>query len=304
MPISRHFEIVYMLLNKKTITAGELAERFGVSTRTIFRDIDVLSAAGIPVYSSKGKGGGISLLDGYSFHASLLSEREQEDLLAALQSLAAADYPEINTVLHKMARLFKKEGSYWLEVDFSPWGSGDNRRQLFPLLRQAIADHFLIQFRYFNTAGHESFRTAEPVQLIFKSKSWYLAAHCVTSGAPRVFKISRMKDVAVTEKRFEPREAAAAIDLAEEHAVRDTVRVTLKIGADGAYRVYDDFDDAMISVHEDGTFTVIADLPKGAWLESYLLSFGNLLEEVGPDDVRSSLLAQIEGLISRLSPSQ
>jgi predicted DNA-binding transcriptional regulator YafY len=292
-----------MLLNKKTITAGELAEHFGVSTRTIYRDIDVLSVAGIPVYSSKGKGGGISLLDGYTFNASLLSEREQEDLLAALQSLVATDYPEINTVLHKMARLFKKEGSHWLEVDFSPWGSGDNRRQLFPLLRKAIADHYLIQFRYFNTAGHETFRTVEPIQLLFKSKSWYLAAHCVTSGASRVFKISRMKDVAVTEIRFEPREEVAAIDLAEEHAIRDTVRVTLKIGTNGSYRVYDDFDDSMISVNEDGTYTVIADLPKGAWLESYLLSFGNLLEEVGPEDVRSSLLAQIESIRSKLSPN-
>ncbi|UOK61282.1 HTH domain-containing protein [Paenibacillus sp. OVF10] len=58
MPISRHFEIVYMLLHRKTITAGELAQHFEVSTRTIYRDIDTLSAAGIPVYSSKGKGAG------------------------------------------------------------------------------------------------------------------------------------------------------------------------------------------------------------------------------------------------------
>ncbi|OXM83792.1 helix-turn-helix transcriptional regulator [Paenibacillus rigui] len=304
MSVGRLFEILYMLLNKKTITAGELAERFEVSTRTIYRDIDVLSTAGIPVYASKGKGGGISLLEGYSFHASMLTDREQDDVMAALQSLAAADYPDIHAVLHKMGMLFKKDGSQWHEVDFSPWGGSDHLRQLFPQLRQAIADCRLIQFRYYNGAGREGFRMAEPVQLLFKSKSWYLAAHCLASDAPRVFKINRMKDVVVTDRNFEPRPAVAAIELAEEQVVRESVRVTIKLSAQGAYRVYDEFDDAIIQVNEDGSYTVSADLPDGAWLTAYLLSFGSMLEEIEPERVRTSLLTELDTMRCRLDTAK
>ncbi|CAM4446091.1 putative DNA-binding transcriptional regulator YafY [Paenibacillus endophyticus] len=300
MAVGRLFEILYKLLNKRTITAGELAEHFEVSTRTIYRDIDTLSATGIPVYASKGKGGGISLLEGYSFNASMLTEREQEDVLAALHSLAAADYPDIHAVLHKMGMLFKKEGRQWLEVDFSPWGSEDQRRQLFPQLRQAIADSRLIQFRYYNGAGHESSRQAEPTQLLFKSKSWYLAAFCLASNAQRVFKISRMKDVVVLDSSFEPRLVAAAIDLAEEHAVRESVKITIRLSAKGAYRVFDEFDDAAITVNDDGSYTVSAVLPEGTWLYGYLLSFGDLLEAVEPERVRTSIMTQLDTMTIRL----
>ncbi|MCM3628156.1 YafY family transcriptional regulator [Paenibacillus glycanilyticus] len=304
MAVGRLFEILYILLKKNTVTAGELAEHFEVSTRTIYRDIDTLSASGIPVYASKGKGGGISLLEGYSFHASMLTDREQEDIMAALQSLAAANYPDIQAVLHKMGLLFKKDGSHWLEVDFSPWGSGDQLRQLFPQLRLAITDCRLIQFRYYSSTGRESLRQAEPVQLLFKSKSWYLAAYCLTSDGHRVFKINRMKDVVVTDKVFEPRTAVAAIELAEEHAVNETVQVTITLSAKSAYRVYDEFDDASITVNEDGSYTISAELPEGAWLNGYLLSFGNLLEQVEPQRVRRNLMAQLDTIRYRLDSAQ
>jgi predicted DNA-binding transcriptional regulator YafY len=300
MSISRHFEIVYKLLDKKTITAGELAKHFEVSTRTIYRDIDILSAAGIPVYSSKGKGGGISLLDGYSFKASLLSNREQDDVLMALQTLVATEYPEIDAVLGKMARLFKKERNNWLEVDFSPWGSEENQRHVFSMLRKAIADHSMITFRYFNSTGKESTRTVEPVQLLFKSKFWYLAGHCLTSDDSRIFKISRMRDIDNTERFFEPRPAVLAIDLAEENAARDTVEVTLRISAKGAYRVYDEFSETMITVNKNGSYTVKGDFPVGSWLDSYLISFGTLLEGVSPEPIRTRLLSQLDTIRSKL----
>jgi predicted DNA-binding transcriptional regulator YafY len=300
MAVSRLFEILYILLRKKTVTAGEMAAHFEVSTRTIYRDIDVLSAAGIPVYASKGKGGGISLLEGYSFHASMLTDREQEDVLAALHSLAAASYPDIHALLHKMGSLFKKDGSHWLEVDFSPWGSEEQRRQLFPQLRQAITDCRLIKFRYYNSEGHESLRKAEPVQLLYKSKSWYLAAYCLESDGHRVFKISRMKDVIVMDSHFITRPDVAAIELAEEHAVRESVQVTIKLSAKGAYRVYDDFDATAITVCDDGSYIVSVELPEGAWLNGYLLSFGSLLEKVEPERVRTSLMRQLDMMRHRL----
>ena len=79
MQMNRLFGIVYLLLDQKKITATELALRFEVSKRTILRDIEALSSIGIPVYASRGKGGGISLLDGYVIDKTLLSGAEQDD---------------------------------------------------------------------------------------------------------------------------------------------------------------------------------------------------------------------------------
>lgn len=300
MPIGRHFEIVYLLLNKKTMTAGELARHFEVSTRTIYRDIDTLSAAGIPVYSSKGKGGGISLMEGYVFNSSLLSSQEQVDILTALQSLTAARVPETDEVLAKLGRLFKKEINNWIEVDFSPWGGEETQKQLFPLLRRAIAAHLVISFRYYSSSGKQSVRCVEPLQLLFKNKYWYLIGYCRKSLDYRVFKISRMRDFALAEQTFEPK--AAPQIAVEDNIMQNAVKATLTISAAGAYRVYDEFSEDQIAAGEDGSFRVTAELPSGEWLYGYLLSFGTLLEGVGPEDLRQSLIAHLEKINSRLKP--
>ncbi|WP_243145627.1 helix-turn-helix transcriptional regulator, partial [Clostridium neonatale] len=101
MQINRLFEIVYILLNKKSITAKELSEHFEVSQRTIYRDIDTLCECGIPIYTSKGKGGGIGLLDSFILNKSILSEDEQNEILCALKSLQATNYKDNNSVLSK-----------------------------------------------------------------------------------------------------------------------------------------------------------------------------------------------------------
>ncbi len=90
LKINRLLGITILLLNRETVKAKELAERFGVSTRTIYRDIDVLSSAGVPVFTNKGNGGGISLLENYSLNKTLISEYESESLLLALKTLKAA----------------------------------------------------------------------------------------------------------------------------------------------------------------------------------------------------------------------
>ncbi|MFL2060599.1 helix-turn-helix transcriptional regulator [Marinilactibacillus psychrotolerans] len=102
MSLHRQFELIYLLLEKPMITAQELAEHFEVSTRTIYRDIDVLSSTGIPVYTTRGQGGGISLLEGYTLHAALLSNAERENILTGLQTLEATGLPYTKELLKKI----------------------------------------------------------------------------------------------------------------------------------------------------------------------------------------------------------
>lgn len=92
MKLNRLIEITTILLNKKTITASELAERFGVSTWTIYRDNDVLSASGVPVYATQGTNGGISILEDYTVNRTALSNSEKDSILFALQTLQSTKY--------------------------------------------------------------------------------------------------------------------------------------------------------------------------------------------------------------------
>ena len=121
MEQGRLFKIVYHLLDKGRATAPELAEKFEVSVRTIYRDLDAISAAGIPIYTVQGKGGGIFILPEFVLEKSLLTPQEKEQILMALQGLAAAEDSRTDELLTKLGGLFRVQGVNWIEVDFSDW---------------------------------------------------------------------------------------------------------------------------------------------------------------------------------------
>jgi len=160
MKINRLLEISLVLLNKGTVTAKELAERFDVSTRTIYRDVDILSTAGIPVYTNKGNGGGISILDNYSINKTVLTDGERDSLLLALKTLQSTKYPEIDTVLDKIGAVFKNSpAAEWVDINFSPWGSGPNAENKLLNIKMAILNCKVIIFDYINANGIKSQRT-------------------------------------------------------------------------------------------------------------------------------------------------
>ncbi len=139
MQINRLFEIVYILLEKEKVTARELAERFEVSARTIYRDIETLSGAGIPIYMSKGKGGGVSLLPGFTLNKAVITEGEKAEILSALKALDAVKPEEKTTALRKMGSLLGESGYDWIEVDFGIWSDRKREETLFnDIKRQSL----------------------------------------------------------------------------------------------------------------------------------------------------------------------
>lgn len=123
MQESRLFKIVYYLLDKGKVTAPELAEKFEVSTRTIYRDIDALSGAGIPIYAETGRNGGIYLMNGFVLDKVVLSEEEKQEILTALQSINTIQSVNNSQTLQKLSAMFNINSENWLEVDFSRWGN-------------------------------------------------------------------------------------------------------------------------------------------------------------------------------------
>jgi len=300
MQISRLFSIIYYLLDKKETTAKVLAERLGVSIRTIYRDIDVLSGVGVPIYTNQGKGGGIVLLDDFVLNKSVLSEKEQDEILLGLQNLSAAQYPEINGILARLSSLFKKSDVNWIEVDFSPWGCDKRQEESFNLLKAAMMSNYIITFDYFNHAGTKSMRRAEPVKLIFKEKAWYLNAYCYERKAYRFFKVSRMRNLQVTEDVFVKRSQEGTLEQQNDSECQAYVDIRLRISETGAHRVYDDFSEEEVVKNEDGSFTVNTSLPEGEWLLNYLLSYGPIIEELAPQSLYEALLNRMEVMMQRL----
>jgi predicted DNA-binding transcriptional regulator YafY len=114
MQISRLFEIVYLLLEKGTVSARELAGRFEVSSRTIYRDVENLSAAGIPVYMSKGRNGGISLLPDFVLDKTVLTQREREEIITALQGLSPPVQAKSSISWAPSSEKLARIGSRWI----------------------------------------------------------------------------------------------------------------------------------------------------------------------------------------------
>ncbi|WP_322413598.1 helix-turn-helix transcriptional regulator, partial [Clostridium perfringens] len=133
--INRLFEIIYILLDKENTTAKELAEHFEVSQRTIYRDIEDLSQAGIPIYMSKGKGGGISLLSNFVLNKAILSEEEKREILAAMQGLSAINENEFNGALSKLSSFLGGNNENWIEVDFSNWDKNNDLGEKFTTIK-------------------------------------------------------------------------------------------------------------------------------------------------------------------------
>lgn len=173
MQINRLFEMVYLLLSKDNVTAGELAKHFEVSPRTIYRDVELLSSAGIPIYMTKGKGGGISLLPDFVLNKTVLTEDEKADILSALGAMDAVSPQKTDTAVKKLSSLFGSTDSDWVEVDFSGWANAEEESKVFTTLKNAILKKYAVEFLY-HGSGSNMQRVVEPLKLVFKGQGWYL----------------------------------------------------------------------------------------------------------------------------------
>ncbi|AFS77842.1 DeoR family transcriptional regulator [Gottschalkia acidurici 9a] len=293
MKINRLFGIVYILLDKGTVTAKELSEHFEVSTRTIYRDIDTLSGIGIPLYTNKGKYGGISILDNFVLNKSILSDQEQNEILMSLQSLKSIKFPEIDSVLNKLSTFFNKREKEWIDVDFSDWSSDDSESEKFNLIKIAILNKSVLVFDYFSSYGEKTKRTVEPMKLLFKGQGWYIHGFCRVKNDFRIFKIKRIKNICSLNETFK-RETPKDIWSNFKSRNNSVITLVLKIDKSMAYRVYDEFDPECIQKDNDGHFIVNTTFPEAEWIYGYILSYGNSIEVLSPKHIREEIKIKLE----------
>lgn len=285
MQESRLFKIVYHLLEKGQTTAPELAEKFEVSVRTIYRDVDALSEAGIPIYTETGRNGGIYLLDDFVLNKALLSEKEKQEILSSLQSLSAVGVSYDANMVTKLSALFHTNSEDWFEADFSRWGGKSADNDKFKSIKTAVIYHRAMQIVYEGSCHGGSKRTILPLKLMYKAKEWYVKAYCRQKQDFRIFKLTRIIEWKILDEEFEPI-SFPEYDVETGQAGNTIV---LKFSKAVAYRVYDEFDKSQMKRLESGELLVSAQMPEDDWLIGYLLSFGTQVDIIEPYYLRETL---------------
>ena len=291
MKENRYFQMIYLLLDKGQMTAPELADYFEVSIRTIYRDIDILSAAGIPIYATQGKGGGIAIQDSYVLKKSLLSEQEQKQILMALQGIRVLEDEQINMLLSKLSGVFKRQQGNWLEIDFSTWTKSGAGKHNVQLLQSAIWKSRIVSFSYYSGKGEQTKRIIEPHKLVFKTSDWYLYGYCTLRKDFRFFKLTRIRDLKLQDAEYMRETPEHIFERSDEFEMK-TVQVTLLFDAGMSHEVYEKFDEE-VSEQEDGSLLVTTILPDNELLYSYVLSCRERVEVLSPPYVRDNVRKRV-----------
>lgn len=297
--LNRLIGIIYLVMSRGTVTAVELAQRYEVSARTIYRDVEKLSMAGIPIYTKKGKNGGISLTEQFVLDKMLVTEKEQRQILSALTSMSETGAMDEKEIVRKLGDFFRQEPSNWVAIDLSDWSG--RRKEVFEGIRQAILEHRVLEFDYYGQYGEMRHRSTEPLQLLFKEYTWYLKAYCRDRKAMRMFKVFRMKRVQLTEEEF-CQDAGRYLEY-EEPAdnpadKRADITVVLRIDASEAYRIYDRFEEDEIA-EEDGGFLIRMNCMVDDWVYGLILSFGPSAEVLEPVWMRSEVEQRLRQMINK-----
>lgn len=299
MRMERLFEMVHLLMDKPTLTAKELAAHFEVSTRTILRDVDTLAGAGIPIYTLQGKGGGIGLMEGFVLDKSLLTKEQQQEVLFALKALTSVKSLEVQGTFSKFQALFQRTDADWVEVDFSPWGSGPGEKEKWQLVKEAVLQKRLLAFDYFNRYGQKNHRLIEPMRVVYKAHSWYLQGFCTTKKGWRIYKLSRMKRLQVRAETFS---RLLPPDLSfdmENSSPQAGTFIKLCFSPRVAYRVYDEYAEENIEALEDGSLIATALYPYDEWVVGHVLSFGSDVKVLEPDFLRVEVVKRAAEILEK-----
>lgn len=294
MKDNRLFRILYYILEKGKVTASELADKFEVSVRTIYRDIDSISSAGIPIYALQGKGGGIEIAEDFVLSKSLLSENEKQQIMSALQGLDNTTIQRENELLTKLSALFKMKNTSWIEVDFNNWQNNKMYEKTFDDIKSAILSKNIISFTYFSSNEKEIDRSVKPVRLLFKSQDWYLYALCLLRNDFRYFKLSRIKNLEIHTEKFDDSFEDAILKKEMPH--ENTVHIKVKFDRKVAFRVYDEINGEIIEDDEGNLYAEI-EIPNNYNLFNYIFSFGDGAEVLEPKEIRM----QIKEMINKMA---
>ncbi|WP_338554690.1 YafY family protein [Paenibacillus sp. KS-LC4] len=299
MKLERLISMIYKLLNHEILSASVLAEEFKVSQRTIYRDMDVLCAAGFPIISQQGSKGGYGIMDGYKMDKSLLRSYDVASLITVLRSFSTVFKDErVQGTIERLQTITPEHQTPSLSVDFETLRmEPDALRHL----RMGITQRKIVRFEYINVNNERTTRDIEPMWLHFKYSNWYVYGFCRTRRDYREFRLSRMMNLLLTEEDFQPhhREPKETAFIGKEGS-EQLKDVVIRVGPKALAEAMDQFHQADKQFHDDGSMTMRIPVYKpleARWLWGMLLSFGSGVEVLEPFALRGVLKEQLQNTL-------
>jgi len=304
MKIDRLVSIILILLEQERIGAYALAEQFGVSPRTIYRDIDAINLAGIPVCSTPGVNGGFEIMPQFKLDRKVFSTADLSAILMGLSSLSGMMRgDELANALAKVRSFIPAGQAKDIElrisqvlIDLSPWTGKKSVQSNLESIQTALLENRLLSFEYLNHDGTKTARTAEPYRLVLKNSQWYWQGYCYARNDFRLFKLSRTSNLQLLAETFVPREhPKPQLDFSDAAAARQTT-ITLRIHRSILERVLDFVSAEDIAPDGADHYIVRYPLIENDYYYGILLSFGDKCECIVPPHVRAEMKRRAEAI--------
>ena len=301
MKIDRLVSIIMVLLDKKRMGAQELADMFEVSTRTIYRDIDAINIAGIPIHSISGVGGGFEIMPEYKIDKKVFSTADLSAILMGLSSLSnMVRGDELVNALAKVKSFIPAEKAKDIEIktnqiciDLSPWMGNQNIQPYLETIKTALQDCKLLSFEYIAHHGNKTVRTVEPYQLVLKSSHWYFYGYCYTRNDYRLFRLSRMSDLKMSQEVFIPRDYQKPVLDFEEILVAMQTEVKIRIHKSILDKVLEYCTYDHFTPDGDEHYFVSFPFVENGYYYDILLGFGDKCECIEPLHIRKEMKRRI-----------
>lgn len=302
MKVDRILEIIIYLINHDNVPASYLAERFHVSVRTIQRDMVSISSIGIPVYAEGGKYGGYSILPTYKIKNSDIRNDEQQMILKALESLATSYTSDtLKVLIEKYNAIIEKEGGQKVFWDFGVTRENKHVQSINKLLEQAIAERKHITFDYRNASGKNSKQNIEPLAIHYKWYAWYLFAYSPQKKQYRTFKVARIQNLQVNDilSVIEHGNIEKLMKDSEQEYYQTCIHIEVQFDNEDTNLMSEYFPDCPAEKLTESLSRIFIDVPaKERLWKALLLSFGNRVKIVGPEEYKKELIETAKKFLS------
>ncbi len=307
MRADRLLSLVLALADGRIHTAAELARRFGVGERTLYRDMALLASSGLPVESVAGREGGFRVLEGHALDRSVLDEGELAAVSAALGGISGAvGGDEARSARSKLQALLARAPARrrsWVRIELA---SGRRDRALIETLRSAIEGRRLLLLEYRDAEGAATERRVEPVAVVYLWQSWYLWAYCRLRSGWRLFKLGRVARAFPLMEGFAEREEPFEDAWRSQWDSEEPRAMVLAVSPQAAAKADDFFSqEAMIRTAGGGRI-VRTSMPINEWAYGFILSFGPGLVVLEPEElarevaVRAAAIAENYSSVGRI----
>ncbi len=296
-------KILFLLLSRKKVSAKYIADRYEISVRTVYRYIDELSLAGVPIYNERGRNGGYSISDSYKLPANFLTIEESEKVISALSGLNGELNSEtLETAIEKISSISKVSENAVsinfgnLVIDGTAWGSSDGYGETLKIIQKAIEENLLVSIAYTNRDGETTERIIEPHVIALKQGLWYAYSYCRLRDTFRLFKIGRIQKIKLLSETFTRRDTSDMKEVFKKWYDEVEEDIDLLISESVKADVEEWLGVDKITISPSGKITASAKLPINDYLTAKILSFGDKITVVSPKKLKSAVIEKAKAV--------